>query len=63
MIRLFASDMDGTLLNNKGYISDKTIKAVKRLQKSGVTFLINTGREVLLEVLLLVRQLFYLVRE
>lgn len=45
MIRLFASDMDGTLLNNKGYISDKTIKAVKRLQKSGVTFLINTGRD------------------
>ena len=23
MIRLFASDMDGTLLNDKGYISDR----------------------------------------
>nr|WP_264292471.1 HAD hydrolase family protein [Anaerostipes hadrus] len=29
MIRLFASDMDGTLLNDKGYISDRTINAVK----------------------------------
>ena len=32
MIRLFASDMDGTLINNKGYISDRTINAVKKLQ-------------------------------
>ena len=45
MIRLFASDMDGTLLNNKGYISDRTINAVKNLQKSGVHFIINTGRD------------------
>lgn len=45
MIRLFASDMDGTLLNNKGYISDRTIKTVKKLQKSGVHFIINTGRD------------------
>lgn len=45
MIELFASDMDGTLLNNKGYISDRTIKAIKRLQKSGVHFIINTGRD------------------
>ena len=45
MIRLFASDMDGTLINNKGYISDRTINAVKRLQKSGVHFIVNTGRD------------------
>ena len=45
MIRLFASDMDGTLLNNKGYISDRTIKAIKKLQKCGVYFIINTGRD------------------
>ena len=45
MIRLFASDMDGTLINNKGYISDRTINAVKKLQKSGVAFIINTGRD------------------
>ncbi len=36
MIRLFASDMDGTLLNDKGYISDRTINAVKKLQKHGI---------------------------
>ena len=45
MIRLFTSDMDGTLLNNKGYISDRTINAVKRLQKSGIHFIVNTGRD------------------
>ena len=45
MIRLFPSDMDGTLLNNKGYISDRTINAVKRLQKSGIHFIVNTRRD------------------
>ena len=39
MIRLFASDMDGTLLNDKGYISDRTINAVKKLQKHGIHLL------------------------
>ena len=45
MIRLFASDMDGTLLNDKGYISDRTINAVKKLQKHGIHFIVNTGRD------------------
>ena len=34
MIRLFASDMDGTLLNDKGYISDRTINAVKKFTET-----------------------------
>ena len=42
MIRFFASDMDGTLLNDKGYISDRTINAVKKLQKNGNHFIVNT---------------------
>ena len=41
MIRLFASDMDGTLLNDKGYISDRTINAVKKLQKHGIHFIVS----------------------
>ena len=45
MIRLFASDMDGTLLNDKGYISDRTINTVKKLQKHGIHFIVNTGRD------------------
>ena len=45
MIRLFASDMDGTLLNDKGYISDRTINAVKKLQKHGIHFIVNTERD------------------
>ena len=45
MIRLFASDMGGTLLNDKGYISDRTINAVKKLQKHGIHFIVNTGRD------------------
>ena len=30
MYKLIALDMDGTLLNDKGYISDRTINAVKK---------------------------------
>lgn len=39
MIRLFASDMDGTLLNDKGYISDRTINAVKNYRNMEFTLL------------------------
>ncbi|MGX7350289.1 Cof-type HAD-IIB family hydrolase [Dolosicoccus paucivorans] len=44
-IKLFASDMDGTLLNEFHVISDRTADAVKRLQALGVEFLIATGRD------------------
>lgn len=44
-IKLFASDMDGTLLNEYHVISDRTANAVKRLQELGVEFLVATGRE------------------
>lgn len=45
MIRLFASDMDGTLLNNNGYISRYTADTIRKLQKCGIEFIVNTGRE------------------
>lgn len=51
MIRLFASDMDGTLLNDKGYISDRTINAVKKLQKHGIHFI-----EILEEIIALQKE-------
>ncbi len=44
MIRLVASDMDGTLLQDNGRISEKTAQTIKALQESGVRFVVCTGR-------------------
>jgi len=46
MIKLIASDMDGTLLNDKMAVSDRNIKAIKDAQKNGIEFLIATGRSL-----------------
>lgn len=43
-IKLFASDMDGTLLQKDFTISEANINAIKRLQKRGIYFVIATGR-------------------
>lgn len=45
MIKLFVSDLDGTLLNDNHVISNQTAKAVKALQKTGVEFMVATGRD------------------
>lgn len=45
MIRLFASDMDGTLLNSQHVISDTNAKAIQKLQNHGIEFMIATGRD------------------
>lgn len=45
MIKLIASDMDGTLLNEKRKIDEETAEAIKCAEKSGVKFAITTGRE------------------
>lgn len=44
MVKLFVSDMDGTLLNEEHVISDRTAQAVKKLQQHGIEFVIATGR-------------------
>ena len=44
MIKLIASDMDGTLLNEKMEVSDRNIQAIKDAQNTGIEFLIATGR-------------------
>jgi len=46
MIKLIASDMDGTLLNDKMAVSDRNIEAIKNAQKAGIEFLIATGRSI-----------------
>ncbi|PMD70237.1 Cof-type HAD-IIB family hydrolase [Companilactobacillus nuruki] len=44
MIKLIASDMDGTLLNEKMEVSKRNIQAIKEAEKAGIEFLIATGR-------------------
>ena len=42
MIQLIVSDLDGTLLNSEQKISDRTLRAIRQLQKRGIRLLINT---------------------
>ncbi|MCE4957735.1 Cof-type HAD-IIB family hydrolase [Macrococcoides caseolyticum] len=44
MIKLIATDMDGTLLNSAHEVSDDNIKAIQYAQSKGVTVVIATGR-------------------
>ena len=43
-IKLIACDMDGTLLNSKREISERTKKAVAKCMEAGKIFIIATGR-------------------
>ena len=45
-IRLVATDMDGTFLNEKSRISRRNIRAVKRLMEEGIEFVVCTGRRI-----------------
>lgn len=45
MIKLIASDMDGTLLNKKHTICEENLKAIKFAQEKGINFTISTGRD------------------
>lgn len=44
MIKLLALDLDGTLLNSKGKISDENKLAIRRAEEKGVLVTIATGR-------------------
>ena len=44
MVQIIASDMDGTLLNDKMVISKRNAAAVNEAQKQGVYFIVSTGR-------------------
>lgn len=46
MIKLIASDMDGTLLNNDLVVPEENISAIKEAQKAGIEFMIATGRDI-----------------
>lgn len=45
MIKLIASDMDGTLLNDDHIISEENLKAIRKAQEMGRHFTIVTGRD------------------
>lgn len=45
MIKLFASDLDGTLLGSNHQISQRTAQAIKDLQARGIEFMVATGRD------------------
>lgn len=45
MIKLIASDMDGTLLNSKHDIDIETVEAIRKAEEKGIIFAISTGRE------------------
>jgi hydroxymethylpyrimidine pyrophosphatase-like HAD family hydrolase len=42
--RLLVTDLDGTLLNRKGQVSESNLSAIRRLQDSGVEVIPATGR-------------------
>lgn len=44
--KLIAADMDGTLLNSRGVITEKTRDAIRRVEEKGVTFTVCTGRSI-----------------
>lgn len=42
--KIFICDLDGTLLNDEGQIPANNVKAIKKLEASGIKFVIATGR-------------------
>ena len=44
MIRLLATDLDGTFIDKNKNISDTNINAIKKAKENGVTTAICTGR-------------------
>lgn len=44
MIRILAIDIDGTLLNSKSILEEKTIAALRELEEIGVRIVLNSGR-------------------
>lgn len=46
MIKLIASDMDGTLLNHDMVVPEENIAAIKEAQAQGIEFMIATGRGI-----------------
>ena len=46
MYKLVAIDLDGTMLNQYGIITEKTKKAISKVQEKGVEVMIASGRAI-----------------
>lgn len=46
LFKLFAFDLDGTLLNDAGEISERTLRALAELTRAGAKIAISTGRMI-----------------
>jgi len=44
MIRMIATDLDGTLLNNQSELSPNTLRAVSQVMETGAKFVLASGR-------------------
>jgi len=44
MIRLLATDLDGTLVDEQGHIAEEDVQALRRARELGVTVVVATGR-------------------
>ncbi len=48
-VRLVATDLDGTLLNNAGQVTDTTRESVRKLKGLGIRIAIMTAQESMLQ--------------
>lgn len=46
MIKVIASDLDGTLLNDRQIISERSVDAIRKAQEAGIRFIVVTGRHM-----------------
>ncbi|WP_244834712.1 HAD family hydrolase [Clostridium sp. BJN0001] len=56
MIKMLASDLDGTLLNSEHVIDDESTVAIKKAQEKGLIFVVSTGRDYEMVLPLLKKQ-------
>ncbi|GKU23685.1 Cof-type HAD-IIB family hydrolase [Clostridium folliculivorans] len=44
-VKAIMADVDGTLLCSEGYVTEKTVKAIKQIKEKGILFGLSTGRD------------------
>lgn len=45
-VKAIMADVDGTLLCSQGYVTEKTVNAIKKAREKGILFGLSTGRDV-----------------
>lgn len=46
-IKAIMVDVDGTLLCSKGYVTERTVQAIKKIREKGILFGLSTGRDAI----------------